>query len=59
VLHGESAWAYLYLIVSPILIVMMRKVARIQNPREFDPMLKQTALTTLLFAVLFGLGFIL
>lgn len=58
-LRGESPWSYLYLIVSPILTAMMLKVARIQNPRDFDPMLKQTALTTLLFAVLFGLGFIL
>lgn len=58
-LHGTSPWAYLYLLVSPILILMARKVAQIQNLRDFDPMLKQTALTTLLFAVLFGLGFIL
>jgi 1,4-dihydroxy-2-naphthoate polyprenyltransferase len=58
-LHGASTWTYLYLLVIPILILMARKVAQIQNPRDFDPMLKQTALTTLLFAVLFGLGFIL
>lgn len=58
-LHGESPWAFLFLIVSPILFLMIRKIAAIQNPREFDPMLKQTALTTLLFALLFGIGFLL
>jgi 1,4-dihydroxy-2-naphthoate octaprenyltransferase len=54
VLSGDHA--YWYVLTFPLFILNGVKVTRLENP---DPMLKQLALSTLLFAVLFGLSGIL
>lgn len=50
VLQGENKFHYL--VVFPLFFLNGIKVARLSNP---DPMLKQMALSTLLFVLLFGL----
>ncbi len=55
-LRAESLWQWIFLIsVGPILI-NARKVYFIQDLKDFDPLLKQLALTTLLFALCLGGG---
>ena len=55
-LRAESLWHWIFLIsVGPILL-NARKVYIIQNPKDFDPLLKQLALSTLLFALCLGGG---
>ena len=52
-----SEW--LWLITLPIIGAQIRKVAAIQEPQEFDPLLKQLALTTTLWALLMSIGVVL
>ena len=54
ILQGENK--YYYIVVFPLFFLNGIKVARLPNP---DPMLKQMALSTLLFVLLFGLTIIL
>lgn len=54
VVSGDHA--YWYVLTFPLFVFNGIKVTRLENP---DPMLKQLALSTLLFAVLFGLSGIL
>ncbi len=53
VLTYHSPWQFLFLLVTPLLVKIGRGVAR---DSQIDPYLKQMALTTLLFVVLFGIG---
>lgn len=48
-----------YFLCLPLLVVHLMRVLKAQKPKDFDPMLKFLALTTLLFALLFGMGKIL
>lgn len=49
----HSPWQFLFLLVTPLLLKIGRGVAK---DSHIDPYLKQMALTTLLFVVLFGTG---
>ncbi len=51
-----SPWEYLFLLSFPLIIANGRAVSRKRSPGELDPYLKQMALSTLLFVVLFGTG---
>lgn len=51
-----GAWQNLYLIVVPIFVVQIKKVMQNTKPKELDPMLKQTAISALLYSLLFGVG---
>lgn len=53
ILQGENK--FYYVVVFPLIFLNGIKVARLPNP---DPMLKQMALSTLLFVLLFGLTMI-
>lgn len=57
-LQYQSPWQFLFLITIPLFI---KNGLSVQNrtSAELDPFLKQMALTTLLFVVLFGVGLIL
>lgn len=55
-LKTESAWAYSFILVLPLLIINAKAVATKKNALEIDPYLKQMALTTLLFVLVFGIG---
>ncbi|RIJ34106.1 1,4-dihydroxy-2-naphthoate polyprenyltransferase [Pontibacter oryzae] len=52
----QSLWQFLFILALPLLLVNALNVWRKQTSRELDPYLKQMALTTLLFVLLFGLG---
>ena len=52
----SSGWQNLYLIVVPIFVVQIKKVMQNTEPKELDPMLKQTAISALLYSLLFGIG---
>jgi 1,4-dihydroxy-2-naphthoate octaprenyltransferase len=53
-----SAWQLLFLVSAPLFLKNARAVAS-KPSHELDPYLKQMALTTLLFVLLFGLGLVL
>jgi 1,4-dihydroxy-2-naphthoate polyprenyltransferase len=55
--HFEALPQWLFLLSFPLFIRNGLAVSRLKNPRELDPYLKQMALSTLLFVVLFGVGY--
>ena len=54
-----SPWNLVYWLSFPLFIIRVRSVLKIQDKRLLDPYLKQLALTTLLFSLLFGIGLLL
>ncbi|MEJ8757463.1 1,4-dihydroxy-2-naphthoate polyprenyltransferase [Pontibacter sp. H259] len=59
VLNFYSWWQLLFILAVPLLIVNGVNVWRKQTSKELDPYLKQMAITTLLFVLLFGVGQVL
>jgi 1,4-dihydroxy-2-naphthoate octaprenyltransferase len=59
ILHFQSYFQWLFLCTLPFLYKNWNAVNTIQNSRLLDPYLKQLALTTLLFVILFGIGFLI
>lgn len=58
ILHYKSPWQFLFLITVPLFVKNGLSIH--QKPsEELDPFLKQMALSTLLFVLLFGIGLIL
>lgn len=55
--NSPSQWLFLFSF--PLFIRNGLVVSNNKNPRDLDPYLKQMALSTLLFVVLFGIGFLL
>jgi 1,4-dihydroxy-2-naphthoate octaprenyltransferase len=58
-LRFENFWAYSFVLVLPLLFKNAKAVYEKTNPTELDPYLKQMALTTLLFVIVFGMGLLL
>ncbi len=58
-LNAGSAWGFLFLLSFPLMVRNGMAVGSILSPRDLDPYLKQMALSTLLFVVLFGIGALL
>jgi len=58
-LNFYSWWQFLFVLALPLVAVNGVNVWRKQTSKELDPYLKQMALTTLLFVLLFGLGQVL
>lgn len=58
-LNPASFWQNLYFLVLPLLVINLLRVLKAREAKDYEPLLKQMAITTLLFAVLFGLGRIL
>ncbi len=50
---------FIFLLMSPLLLVHLVKIWKIKTHIEFDPLLKKLAIATLLFCILFGTGQIL
>lgn len=59
IMHFHTPYQFLYLITLPFLIMNIREVLSNTIPRELDTELKKLAITTLLFAFSFGIGFII
>lgn len=55
-LTDGSFWRNLYWLVLPLLLINLNAALRAREPADFDPLLKVLAITTLLFALLFGIG---
>jgi 1,4-dihydroxy-2-naphthoate octaprenyltransferase len=59
VLRFESYWQFLFLLMLPLLVFNGLQVWRLRTPAQLDPFLKQMALSTMLFVLLFGGGHLL
>lgn len=55
-MNYTSPWQWLFLLTVPLLVINGRAVKYNVNPQTLDPYLKQLALSTLLFVLLFGIG---
>ncbi|PKV76407.1 1,4-dihydroxy-2-naphthoate polyprenyltransferase [Pontibacter ramchanderi] len=55
-LNFYSGWQFLFVLAVPLVIVNGLKVWQKQTSAELDPYLKQMAITTMLFVLLFGIG---
>ncbi|MDX1629139.1 MAG: 1,4-dihydroxy-2-naphthoate polyprenyltransferase [Fulvivirga sp.] len=56
IINFKSYWQLLFFLVIPLLIINGKAVARNKEEDKLDPYLKQMALSTLLFVILFGIG---
>ncbi len=54
-LNYKSPWQFLFLLSFPLLMINGKSVAKLPS-EKLDPFLKQMALSTLLFVLLFGIG---
>ncbi|MBF8963128.1 1,4-dihydroxy-2-naphthoate polyprenyltransferase [Pontibacter sp. FD36] len=55
-LNFHSVWQFLFVLAVPLVLVNGVKVWQKQTSAELDPYLKQMAITTMLFVLLFGIG---
>nr|WP_321225763.1 1,4-dihydroxy-2-naphthoate octaprenyltransferase [uncultured Psychroserpens sp.] len=58
-LYFSNFWNFLFYIAFIPLSIHINKVRKAKDPRDFDPQLKVLALTTFLFSILLGIGYIL
>jgi 1,4-dihydroxy-2-naphthoate octaprenyltransferase len=59
ILYYVAPYNFLYIIALIPLIIHVKKIKLAQKPNDFDSQLKVLALSTFLFAVLLGVGYIL
>jgi 1,4-dihydroxy-2-naphthoate octaprenyltransferase len=55
-INYQSPYQFLFLATTPLLIFNAMKVSASQESKKLDPMLKQMAISTLLFIITFGVG---
>jgi 1,4-dihydroxy-2-naphthoate octaprenyltransferase len=55
-LYSQNYWQWLFLLVTPLLIKNAIGVSKNTDATAIDPYLKQMAISTLLFVLLFGVG---
>lgn len=55
-INYQSPYQFLFLITSPLLIFNGMQVSANKESKKLDPMLKQMAISTLLFIITFGIG---
>lgn len=58
-LEYRSAWQLLFLLSTPLFLINLRAVVKYKEAAALDPYLKQMALSTLAFVLLFGIGHML
>ncbi|GLR16843.1 1,4-dihydroxy-2-naphthoate octaprenyltransferase [Portibacter lacus] len=58
VLNYEGIWQFLFLLSIPLFVKNYNAVRTYKEPKLIDPFLKQMAISTLIFVILFGVGFI-
>lgn len=56
IVHGPVPGGYLFLLTLPLFYINARAVKVKEHAAELDPFLRQLALSTLIFVVLFGIG---
>lgn len=59
IVEETGPWSDLYFLSVPFLLINLFQVSKAETPADFEPLLKRLAITTLLFALTFGLGQIL
>ena len=59
ILYYSKPWNFLFYIAFIPLLIHINKVRIAKNPIDFDPQLKVLALTTFLFSILLGVGYVL
>lgn len=59
ILHFSSAFQLLFLMITPVLMANLKKVFTTTQAQLLDPELKKIALSTFVFALLFGIGHII
>ena len=55
-LNYQSIFQFLFLLVVPLFIKNMKAVNNFKSAVRLDPYLKQLAISTLIFVILFGIG---
>lgn len=55
-LEAQSDWAWLFALITPLILIQWRKAMRAQTPSEFDPLLKPLAIGTLFFTLITGIA---
>ena len=55
----SGSWRMLFFISIPLILINLLKVLKADTPARFEPLLKQLAISTLLFSLTFGIGQIL
>ncbi len=56
VLNYQSLFQFLFVITLPLFIINARAVLQKKEAKELDPFLKQMAISTLIFVIIFGIG---
>jgi 1,4-dihydroxy-2-naphthoate polyprenyltransferase len=56
ILNYQSLYQFLFLVTTPILVLIAKGIKVTDPPQKIDTFLKKMALTSLLFSVLFGVG---
>jgi 1,4-dihydroxy-2-naphthoate octaprenyltransferase len=51
-----SYWQWLFVITLPLFLINAKAVRTKKDPKELDPYLKQMAISTLVFVIVFGIG---
>ena len=59
IMHFQSPWQWMYLVSLPLFIYNAAMVSKKVDSISLDPFLKQMALSTLLFVLLFGAGLVI
>ena len=59
IINYQSPIQFLFLITTPLLIFNAYKVYAIRESKKLDPLLRQMAVTTLLFIITFGIGMLI
>jgi len=55
-LSTKSYWAWLFMLVAPLIFINAKKAWQAKESKDFDPLLKPLAIATLLFCLLAGIG---
>ncbi len=58
ILNFTGSMQFLFIITIPLFRKHLATVSRIEDPKEFDPLLKQLAIGTFIFSILFAVGII-
>ncbi|MCL4110599.1 UNVERIFIED_CONTAM: hypothetical protein GTU68_060490 [Idotea baltica] len=58
ILNFSTLWQLLFLLAIPLFTKNFLAVVKFKEPHLLDPFLKQMAISTLIFVILFGIGFV-
>ena len=59
VMTYDSTWNLLFIVTLPFFVLHLWKLVKAESPKEIDPLLKQLAISTMLFVLSFGLGLLI